>query len=52
MRLVGMLARRERGDRGHAPGAPTLIRKLFLVSRTELVLLVLIVADMVLKPGL
>jgi hypothetical protein len=35
-----------------APGAPALIRKLFLVSRIELVLLVLIVADMVLKPGL
>ena len=35
-----------------APGAPALIRKLFLVSRIELVLLMLIVADMVLKPGL
>lgn len=35
-----------------APGAPALIRKLFLVSRIELALLVLIVADMVLKPGL
>jgi uncharacterized membrane protein len=35
-----------------APAAPGMIRKLFLVSRIELVLLVLIVADMVLKPGL
>jgi uncharacterized membrane protein len=35
----------------NAPGAPELIRKLFLVSRVELVLLVLIVFDMVLKPG-
>jgi hypothetical protein len=35
-----------------APGAPALIRRLFLVSRIELVLLVLIVADMVIKPGL
>ena len=35
-----------------APGAPALIQKLFLVSRIELALLVLIVADMVLKPGL
>jgi uncharacterized membrane protein len=34
-----------------APGAPELIRKLFLFSRIELGLLVLIVADMVLKPG-
>jgi uncharacterized membrane protein len=31
---------------------PQLIRRLFLVSRIELVLLVLIVLDMVLKPGL
>ncbi|HEY7755259.1 MAG TPA: DUF2269 family protein [Actinomycetota bacterium] len=35
-----------------APGAPALIRRLFLVSRIELVLLILIVFDMVLKPGL
>jgi uncharacterized membrane protein len=34
-----------------AAGAPVLIRKLFVVSRIELVLLVLIVFDMVLKPG-
>jgi uncharacterized membrane protein len=31
--------------------APALIRKLFVVSRIELVLMVLIVFDMVLKPG-
>ena len=35
----------------NAAGAPELIRKLFLVSRVELVLMVLIVFDMVLKPG-
>lgn len=35
-----------------APGAPAIIRRLFTVSRIELVLLVLIVADMVIKPGL
>jgi uncharacterized membrane protein len=35
-----------------APGAPAIIRRLFLVSRIELVFLVLIVADMVIKPGL
>jgi len=35
----------------NAPGAPALIRRLFLVSRIELVLMVLIVFDMVLKPG-
>jgi len=35
-----------------APRAPALIRRLFLVSRIELVFLVLIVADMVIKPGL
>jgi hypothetical protein len=35
-----------------APGAPPLIRRLSLVSRVELVLMLLIVADMVLKPGL
>jgi uncharacterized membrane protein len=35
-----------------APAAPALIRRLFLVSRVELVLMVLIVFDMVLKPGL
>ena len=34
-----------------AAGAPVLIRKLFVVSRIELVLMVLIVFDMVLKPG-
>ena len=34
-----------------AAGAPELIRKLFVVSRIELVLMVLIVFDMVLKPG-
>jgi hypothetical protein len=34
-----------------APGAPAIIRRLFLVSRIEIVL-VLIVADMVIKPGL
>jgi uncharacterized membrane protein len=34
-----------------AAGAPVLIRKLFVISRIELVLLVLIVFDMVLKPG-
>lgn len=35
-----------------APGAPAIIRRLFLVSRIEIVLMVLIVADMVIKPGL
>jgi hypothetical protein len=35
-----------------APGVPELIGKLFVVSRIELVLMVLIVADMVIKPGL
>jgi uncharacterized membrane protein len=39
----------EHGD--EAPGAPGLINRLFLASRIELVLLVLIVFDMVLKPG-
>jgi len=34
-----------------APEAPVLIRKLFVVSRIELVLMVLIIFDMVLKPG-
>ncbi|MGZ8611660.1 MAG: DUF2269 family protein [Actinomycetota bacterium] len=35
-----------------SPKALSLMRRLFLVSRIELVLLVLIVFDMVLKPGL
>ncbi|MGH2589743.1 MAG: DUF2269 family protein [Actinomycetota bacterium] len=35
-----------------APAAPAIIRRIFVVSRVELVLMVLIVADMVLKPGL
>ena len=35
-----------------AAAAPAMIRRLFLASRIELVLLVLIVFDMVLKPGL
>jgi hypothetical protein len=35
-----------------AAAAPAIIRRLFLASRVELVLLVLIVFDMVLKPGL
>jgi uncharacterized membrane protein len=35
-----------------APAAPAIIRRLFLISRIELVLMVLIVADMVMKPGL
>jgi hypothetical protein len=36
----------------NSPGAAALLRKVFLASRIELVLLVLIVADMVIKPGL
>ena len=36
----------------NAPGAPALLNKLFTVSRIELVLMVLIVVDMVVKPGL
>jgi uncharacterized membrane protein len=37
---------------GPSAGTTALIRRLFVVSRIELVLLVLIVFDMVLKPGL
>jgi hypothetical protein len=35
-----------------SPRAQALIRRIFLVSWFDLILLVLIVADMVLKPGL
>jgi uncharacterized membrane protein len=35
-----------------APEAPAIIRRIFVISRIELVLMVLVVADMVLKPGL
>ena len=48
----GTLKRMYETEGSNAPGAPALIRKLFLISRIELVLMVLIVFDMVIKPGL
>ena len=48
----GKLKKMYEAEGTDAAGAPELIHKLFLVSRVELVLLVLIVFDMVLKPGL
>ena len=48
----GKLKKMYEAEGTDAPEAPALIQKLFMVSRIELVLLVLIVFDMVLKPGL
>jgi uncharacterized membrane protein len=47
----GKLKRMYEAEGPDAPGASALIRKLFLISRIELTLLVLIVFDMVIKPG-
>jgi uncharacterized membrane protein len=47
----GKLKKMYEAEGASAPGAPALIGKLFLVSRIELVLMVLIVFDMVIKPG-
>jgi uncharacterized membrane protein len=41
-----------RTEGAESEGAQALIRRLFVVSRIDLVILLLIVADMVLKPGL
>jgi uncharacterized membrane protein len=48
----GKLKQMYETEGSNAPGAPALISKLFTVSRIELVLMVLIVVDMVVKPGL
>jgi uncharacterized membrane protein len=48
---TGRLKKMFEAQGSDAPGARALIDRLFLVSRVELVLLVLIVFDMVLKPG-
>ena len=48
---TGKLKKMYEAEGTEAAGAPALIRKIFVVSRIELVLLVLIVFDMVLKPG-
>jgi uncharacterized membrane protein len=47
----GKLKKLYEAEGTNAAEAPVLIRKLFVVSRIELVLMVLIVFDMVLKPG-
>jgi len=47
----GKLKRLYEAEGSTAAAAPGLIRKLFVVSRIELVLMVLIVFDMVIKPG-
>jgi hypothetical protein len=49
---TGKLKKMYEAEGTEAPGAPALIRKIFVISRIELVLLILIVFDMVLKPGL
>ncbi|HYF11923.1 MAG TPA: DUF2269 family protein [Actinomycetota bacterium] len=48
----GKLKRLYEAEGANAAGARELIGKLFLVSRIELVLMVLIVLDMVIKPGI
>jgi uncharacterized membrane protein len=47
----GKLKRMFEAEGANAPGARAIIDRLFTVSRIELVLMVLIVFDMVLKPG-
>jgi uncharacterized membrane protein len=48
----GRLKKLYEAEGSSSPAAVTVLRRVFLVSRIELVLLVLIVFDMVLKPGL
>jgi uncharacterized membrane protein len=48
----GRLKRLYESEGPAGPAASALLRRIFLVSRVELVLLILIVFDMVLKPGL
>jgi uncharacterized membrane protein len=48
----GKLKKMYEAEGANAAGARELIGKLFLVSRIELVLMVLIVLDMVIKPGI
>lgn len=48
----GRLKRLYQAEGPTAPAATAIVRRLFLVSRVELALMVLIVLDMVLKPGL
>jgi uncharacterized membrane protein len=49
---AGRLKRLYEAEGPTAAAAPAIIGRLFLVSRIEVVLMLLIVADMVLKPGL